>query len=446
MLFCLTLCSILPVLPAQKSRFFSALLGLFAYIGCIAQPSETYLKAFDPNPQNMYLFDHSNNIWNIGNYVYVTNLIGDAQGNRQVQILKINASTREIVKQIDLVGPQIDIACSGRGGYCLTNDQHILLTGEWRDYASTRMRTFIAKLDKDLNVTWINYYPGLFEFHVYGDAVAETPTGDILLYMTEGKPVSASEPWHSGEGWIRILKTDASGNVLLNKVIPDTFRQAVGYGHLSRMDDGNYLLSSQLVGLNYYHPNPLLGLFRYNTLLHKIDEDANPVWSRLVNYCTAILQEPTSTALPGGGNAVMWCRDTFGAPIGVKFTFQELNYLDSEGNTVWRHGWLDQSLRYFYRIVAASNGDILGVGAYYTGFPTKGKGVIYRATQEGEILWERHYSDSLQRPWAPFMELFDICELADGRIAATGVVFDTNAVGTLNPNIGVLGGGCGWMP
>jgi hypothetical protein len=28
--------------------------------------------------------------------------------------------------------------------------------------------------------------------------------------------------------------------------------------------------------------------------------------------------------------------------------------------------------------------------------------------------------------------------LVDGRIAATGVVFDTNAVGSLNPNIGVL--------
>ena len=81
----------------------------------IAQPSETYLKAFDPNPQNMYLFDHSNNIWSIDNYVYVTNLVGDVAGNRVVQILKIDANTQEIVKRIDMQGPQIDIACSGRG-------------------------------------------------------------------------------------------------------------------------------------------------------------------------------------------------------------------------------------------------------------------------------------------------------------------------------------------
>jgi len=256
--------------------------------------------------------------------------------------------------------------------------------------------------------------------------------------LTQGKPNGPS-PWLNHEGWVSVVKTDADGNILLNKVIPDTFKQAIGYGHLSRMDDGGYLLSTQIAWAHYQHPNPLLGTFQNNALLHKIDEDANPIWSRLVAYSKAPnLQEPTSIALPGGGGAVMWCRDTFGAHAEVKSSFQELNVIDSEGNILWRHGWLDQSLRNFYRIVAAANGDILGAGVYYTGLPSKGKGVLYRASQDGEILWERHFSDSIQRPWAPFMELFDLCELADGRIAATGVVFDTNAVGSLNPNIGVL--------
>ena len=134
----------------------------------------------------------------------------------------------------------------------------------------------------------------------------------------------------------------------------------------------------------------------------------------------------------------MWSRDTFGAPPEIKSGFQELNCIDSDGNTLWRHAWLDQSLRYFYRIITAANGDILGVGAYLHNDDEKGKAVIFRASQAGEILWERHYSDSIQRPWSPYMEMLDICELADGRIAATGVVFDTNAVGSLNPNIAVL--------
>ena len=112
--------------------------------------------------------------------------------------------------------------------------------------------------------------------------------------------------------------------------------------------------------------------------------------------------------------------------------------MDSDGNTLWRHGWLDNSLRYFYRIVPAANGDILGVGAYLNVDDDKGKAVIFRASQAGEILWERHYSDSIQRPWSPFTEMYDICELADGRLAATGVVLDTNALGSFNPNIGLL--------
>jgi hypothetical protein len=385
----------------------------------------------------MYQYDHSANIWNLGQYIYVTNLIADENYNRYSQIFKINSDTREIVNRIDLTGPQIDLACSGRGGYCLTFDQHILLTGEWRDYDNTRMRTFLMKLDKDLDLVWVNYFPDLFEYNAYGDAVAETPSGDILLYLSEGKS-NSSNPWISHEAWTRVVKTDADGNILLNKVIPDTFKQAIGYGHLSRMDDGGYLLSTQISWANYQHPNPILGTFQNNALLHKIDEEANPIWSRLVSYSKFVLQEPTSIALPGGGGAVMWSRDTFGAPAEINANFMELNVIDSEGNILKRHGWYDNVLRNFYRIVAAANGDILGAGVYYTGLPSKGKGVLYRASQDGEILWERHFSDSIQRPWAPFMELFDLCELADGRIAATGVVFDTNAVGSLNPNIGVL--------
>jgi hypothetical protein len=418
-------------------RIYFVVISLLCFAKSLAQPFDTYLTTFDPNPQFPYGYDNSANIWSINDYIYVTNLFGDGIGNRQAQIFKINANSREIIKQVNLEGPQIDIATSGRGGYCITADKHILLTGEWRDYENARMRTFIAKFDKDLNLIWVNYYQDIFEFHAYGDAVAETPSGDIMLYLTEGIPFLPSEPWISGENLTRILKTNAQGNILFNKIIPDTVSQAVGYGHLSQMEDGNYLLSSQLVGLNYY--DEMLGLFRYNTLLHKIDDEGVPIWSRLVNYSlSGLIQEPTSTSLPNGGGAVMWSRDTFGAPSEIKSSFQELNRIDNDGNTLWRHAWLDQSLRYFYRIISAANGDILGVGAYFHNDDEKGKAVIFRASQDGELLWERHYSDSIQRPWSPYMEMFDICELADGRIAATGVVFDTNAVGSLNPNIAVL--------
>jgi len=419
---------------AMSTRLFFFAVSLLACFSSIGQPSDTYIKSFDPNPHDMWLFDKGKNIWSIDNYVYVVNGYLNSQEDRIQQIFKIDASTREIVKQIELTGPQIDLVITWPGGYCITSDQHILLTGEWRDYTNTRMRTFIAKLDKDLNMVWINYYPDLFEFHVYGDAIAETPSGDILLYLTEGKPVSPSEPWHTAEGWIRIIKTDATGNLLLNKVIPDTFFQTVGYGHLARTDEGNYLLTSIVIGY-YYHW--LYGTYRYNAIVHKIDEDANPIWSRMVNYNKYLRQDPTATALPGGGGAVMWSRDTFTPDPNIAFEFNELHRIDTEGHTLWRHEWNDVSIRKVYRIITAANGDILGCGVYQKD-GGKGKTWLFRATVGGEILWERHYSDSIQRPWSPLLEMLDLCELADGRIAATGIVYDTNAVGSLNPNVGVL--------
>lgn len=382
----------------------------------------------------MWIFDKGKNIWSIDNYVYVVNGYLNPQEDRLQHIFKIDANTREIVKRIDLTGPQVDISITGPGGYCITSDQHILLTGEWRDYANARMRTFIAKLDKDLNMVWINYYPDLFEFGVYGDAISETPSGDILVYMTEGKPVSADEPWHIAECWTRMIKTDSMGNLLLNKVIPDTFFQTGGYGHLARTEDGNYLLTSMVIGY-YYHW--LYGTYRYNAIVHKLDEDANPIWSRMINYDKFLRQDPTATALPGGGGAVMWRRDTFVSDPDIAYEFSVLHRLDSEGNTLWRHEWNDVSVRTVYRIITATNGDILGCGAYQKN-GDKVKTWLFRATEVGEVLWERHYSDSIQRPWSPSLEMLDLCEMADGRIAASGIVYDTNAVGSLNPNIGVL--------
>ncbi len=81
----------------------------------------------------------------------------------------------------------------------------------------------------------------------------------------------------------------------------------------------------------------------------------------------------------------------------------------------------------------------MGVG-FYRGSTSlaKGKGWLFRMTNTGELLWEHTYSDSLLRPWSPQLELLDLCEMADGRIAATGIAFDTNSVALLNPNVVVL--------
>ncbi len=416
------------------TRNFPIIFGLLCVNIGNAQTDDTFIKSFDPNPQNMFIADKATNVWSIDNYLFVTNLYRNQQDRRSQQIIKINADTREIEKIISMEEPQGDVAISGPGGYCLTSDKHILLTGEWRDYNNTRMRTFIAKLDKDLEVVWINYYPDLFEYHVYGEAIAETPSGNIMLYLTEGKALPMGNPWQTAESWIRMVKTDALGNPIYSKIVPDTFSQTIGYGHLSRTEDGNYLVSSGVIGY-YYHP--IYGTYRNNAILHKLDENADPIWSRMINYCKYARQESTATALPGSGGAVMWSRDTFTTDPNIAFEFNELHRFDSDGNTLWTHEWNDVSVRYVYRIITAANGDILGCGVFQQN-GNKGKTWLFRMSSDGDLLWERHYSDSIQRPWSPQLEMLDLCEMADGRIAATGLVFDTTAIGTFNINIGLL--------
>jgi hypothetical protein len=419
----------------MATKNLPVLFGLIFALAGKAQPGDTFVKSFDPNPQNMFIADKATNVWSIDNYIYVVTGYIKPQGGRRQQLFKIDASTLEIEKTIEMDGPQGDIAITEfGGGYFLTSDNHILLTGEWRDYSNTKKRTFIAKLDKDLEVVWINYYPDLFEYHVFGEAIAEMPSGDIMFYLTEGKSLPTGDPWQTVESWIRIIKTDALGNPIFNKVVPDTFAQTVGYGHMSRAEDGTYLVSSQVIGY-YYHP--IFGTYRNNAILHKLDDNANPIWSRMINYCKYARQEPIATALPGSGGAVMWSRDTFTTDPNIAFEFNELHRLDSDGNTLWTHEWNDVSVRYVYRITTAANGDILGCGAFQQN-ADRGKTWLFRISSDGELLWERHYSDSIQRPWSPGLEMLDLCEMADGRIAATGLVFDTSAIGTLNVNIGLM--------
>jgi len=390
------------------------------------QPTETFIKSFDPNPQSMFQADKGTNIWSIGNYVYVTNGYINAQGGGSQQIFKINADTREIVKQIAIEGPQGDLGFSERGGFWISSDQHILITGQWYDYNAGVTRAVLTKLNKDLDIIWTNYFTDIPNMGLYGDGVTETEDGNYLIYLTE-----ALDPVPHTMAQIRIIKTDTSGNLLFSKILVDTFDVSAGYGDITPTDNGNYLLSSVVLDY-YYHPG------RQGTVLFMLDAEANPIWSRVLDFRIFNYQEGISTSLAGGGGAVMWMKDTLTNDPEIAWDFLLMYGIDSNGNRTWTHEWNKWAYKTVYRIKQAGNGDILGVGFHKRGGPTKGKSWLFRMTNTGELLWERLYSDSLLRPWSPQLELLDIYEMADGRIAATGIVFDTNTVGLLNPNVVVL--------
>lgn len=410
-----------------------ALFTFTAFVGLVAsaQPGGTFITSFDPNPQNMFQADKGISIWSIGKYVYIINgFRKSGNGDRKNQLYMIDADTRQIVKELEFEGPQGDMTVTA---YWVASDGHILLTGEWLDKAANfTMRMFLAKLTPDLEVVWINYYPDLSTNFLYSDGIAETADGDYIMSLAEGPPPA---PHATGE--LSVIKTDTSGTILLHKMLTDTFTETAGYGDIVPTDDGHFLVSSYAYGY-YYHP--ILGTYRDIAVLHKIDADANQLWTKSLNYAKFPLQEPKLVSLAGGGGAVAWMKDTLTNDPEIAWNFILLYGIDGDGNITWTYEWNKWPYKIIYGIKEANNGDILGTGFYGAGgLPNKGKGMLFRISDNGESIWERHYSDSLLRPWSPQLELLDVCEMQDGRIAATGIVFDYNGEGVpWNPNVVLL--------
>lgn len=413
----------------MKNIFIFIILTFIRSNPLSAQPDNTCLYSIDPNPDNMYIFDKGHNIWSIDNYIYMmSGFVANSQNGRVDQLFKIDPDTREIIKQFELEGPQGDMVATA---YWVTSDKYILLSGEWRDYNSGGiMRMFLMKLTPDLDILWTKYYTDLTDNYLYSEGISETNEGNYMLYVSEGFGPS---PHSSGK--LRIIRTDTSGAILLTKMLIDTFPHSYGYGGISSTDDGYFLVSSAVVG---YYYDPILGTYTENAIVHKVDEDGNQLWSKTVGYSTFRLQEPTITALPGGGGAVMWSKDTITNDPEIAWDFVLMYGFDSNGSQIWTNEWNKVGYETIYKIKSATNSDIIGVGLYSRFEVPNGRAIIFRMSNTGEILWERFYSDSIVRPWAPQLELFDVCELADGRLAATGIVWDTNSIGGINLNVGLL--------
>ena len=87
------------------------------------------------------------------------------------------------------------------------------------------------------------------------------------------------------------------------------------------------------------------------------------------------------------------------------------------------------------RVITAANGDIIGGGFRVPNYQTYDYGWMFRVSPEGEVKWNRFYSDSLVRPWNAF-GIHDLAETPEGDIIATGIVTDT--IGGDNFSLNVL--------
>jgi hypothetical protein len=386
------------------------------------------MYSFDPDSTQMYRADKAQNIWAVDSFLYINNGLLNSFLDRYDELYKFNSNTKSILDTIVLEGPQGDFALPQGGAYYVTEDNDVLLTGEWYDFIEERMKVFLIKLDQDLNIEWAKYYHNISEFNLYANALSQTTDGNIMIYASEVVAESPSPQLVD----LHLIKTDPNGEIIWTKSIPDTFRVFAGNGDIVRVTNGGFLITGFVQDWQTHPSDP------YNTLIHRISEDGDVIWSRIMDYVDVFGQSGIVTPLANGESAIVWRKDTSWFDwITVIDEFPVLYGLDVDGNIKWRHEWYDVSIRTVYRIITANNGDILGMGVYITE-NAPGKVWLFRSTVDGEIKWERHYSDSLIRPWAPILEMLDFTEMDDGRIAATGIVYDTNRLGDINFNIGLL--------
>jgi hypothetical protein len=394
-----------------------------------SQELETWFQSIDPNPADEFQTDLGKFILAHGNNLYLVNgYFADANYNRMDDIICVNAQTKEVVKQITLSGPQIDIALTD---IVLTKDNHLLFTGEWRDIESGnyRMKFFIAKYTLDLEAVWTNFYPDFGSNYYYSDGIVEMTDGNILLSVVDSEHPS---PTNAAE--LRLIKTDAVGNYLSTRLLEDTLTYTGGRGSITVTADSNYFVSS-----NSADVVPATNLGTNLGIMHKVNSEGVPLWSRELNRNTFFLPtNPRSLALRNGNQVVLWYKDTITTNPLINPDFSVMYCYDPAGVPLWTKEWNLWGYDGIYRIIQAANGDILGVG--YFDFPgAASRNVIFRLNEAGEQIWERRFCDSLlyQKPYRVF--LTDLCELPDGRIALTGISFDPTADGTdTNANVALL--------
>lgn len=400
----------------MQACFIVGMLALL-HASALAQTVENYYSTFDPHLSSSIPFaDRGDIIFETGPYLIIGSGYLDFQNKRVTNLLKIDMENFEVVDSTEVSGPQGDQNfLAGMAG----SDGYLYFTGEWGDYTVQRMRMFLAKYTTDLELVWINYFPEMDDpdFSYYAYDLCQAHDGDIMMIYNRQDFVTDPRALLD----TRILRSDTAGNVVFNKLLPDTLWLSQGNGNISTVANQNYLVTTYSEQEN--------GGELEDVIIHQVNETGDIVWTRVTDGSTYTWQPPKSIMLDNGGSAVAWIKDTL-----VDFEnndwftrFFQINVYDESGDPSWSHTWWTKMNSGILDLHKAANGDILGCG-YWNDFNGWIKSWIFRFSPGGELMWQRLYNDSINRPFAPNkapLIFWQMTELVDGRLAITGYAIDS---------------------
>lgn len=367
--------------------------------GLIAAQLPPLYKVIDPNPGNPYQFDLADNLFFLDSFYYINYGYLNPDFLNEEGFMKIDKEGN-ILKKIIIKYDESSIGFSGGGAYCLTKDSFILFTGQVYNHEKKRQQLCLLKLTPQLEVVWTKYY-GNPNRDYYCTSVTETTDGRYMIYASDGYN-------NVNIHWLRLLSTDTSGTLLWDRIIPDTFAWSAN-GNMIPTTDGNLLFTADTYREDRFH---------YGCQMIKTNTEGKIIWQRSLPFMLFDIEQPMSTPMPDGGSVLMWAKDTsLWIPGVAGGELPVLRRYSPEGEWLWETGW-HRGYHRVLRIITAANGDIIGGGYRIPSYDTYDYAWMFRVNPEGKLLWNRFFSDSLQRPWS-FMGIYDLAETAEGDIIAT---------------------------
>jgi len=443
--------------PSNMNRFILLLFAIaMLSAGGNAQELPSYFGSYNPHVggYDLPIYDFGKVILESdGNILVVNGFNNPYSQGRADQLILFDGRDFSVKKQVDVTQPQGDISIADG---CHSPQGGVVFTGHWFDFTDNVNRAFILKYNENLEFEWVNLFPELdslgVELFTYGISPTESKGYMIAQsqYDTELQPGDRTS--------LNFIKTDSLGQIVSIKNYGlDSFKNVYGLGDLSSTYDGQFIASFLVKDRSG----------NYKGIVQKIDQEGNIIWSQSKSFWSQNGQLPHSCPLSSGGTVMAYSVDTL-------ITFEDDDFwlssyigvfgFDADGQDAWQQKWIHMdngSHSRLTRIVQAKNGDILTI-AYWGGDRTpSGRrlplSIVSRSSPDGEILWKRHYQDTLNRGMRrDGVTFLGITDLKDKRIAITGYAIDSSdhplaGDGGIDPNVllmvldsmGCLEPGCG---
>jgi len=275
---------------------------------------------------------------------------------------------------------------------------------------------FILKLTENGDTTWLKTYYG--PFLDSAQDIELTPDGNLVIGIQGGS-------FNEFANWT-VLKADTSGAVIWQTTIEDDIDFSYG-GELTVLQDSSIMLA-------YHYPAP--GNDR-GYAVSKLSPQGETLWTRRFSEGSTQQYAAFIEAMPDGGVAVAWGKDSLNIPQQFKEIHYFLQRLDEDGQTEWEVFRRIGSPRKVYGMTVTENGDIVlcGLTIILDGFNGTPHAWLARFSPQGEMRWERSYLSptSPEQSWG----FQDVTEAPDGGLAMCGFITDTvpGQPGAINDNV-----------